>query len=605
MPDTYFKEEEFTGRFSGKTIRRILRQALPHWPFLLGFLVSIAVVSGLDSYFTYLSKRIIDEGINMDNLEVINRIMVIYGSLILIQSASVFGFIFMAGILGERIAYDLRRKLFNHLQELSLSYYNVTPVGWIISRVTSDTTRIADLTTWGLLDITWATMNILTALYFMIIINWRMAVIVLLALPVLIFVSARFKKRILKEFRLVRKINSRITGAYNENITGVRVVKALRREEKNLDQFKELSGAMYDSSYRAKWLSALFLPVVQVISSASLGIIIAYSGIQISAGSLSIGGIYAFLSYITFMMWPIQDLARVYAEMQQSIASAERCFSLLDTSPDIADSISASEASSLKGDLTFEKVSFHYEPEKPVIQNISLHIPQGEMVALVGPTGGGKTTIVNLVARFFEPVEGRILVDGVDYTTFTQHSIQSRIGMVLQTPHLFSGSIRENIRYGKLDASDEEIEAAAAAAGAAEFIDRLPLGYAEDVGEGGSKLSVGQKQLISIARAVLADPDIFIMDEATSSVDTITEALIQKGMNTMMRGRTSFIIAHRLSTVKQADRILVIDDGRIIESGTHESLLKAGGFYYRLYTSQFQKESFHTARSDAFGASPA
>ncbi len=587
MTDHYFEEEEFTTQFSGKTIRRILQQALPHWPFLIGFLVAIAVVSGLDSYFTFLSKQIIDEGINRNNLDVINTIIKLYGGLILVQSAAVFSFIYMAGILGERIAYDLRRKLFNHLQDLSLSYYNVTPIGWIISRVTSDTTRIADLTTWGLLDVTWAVMNIVTAIYFMLLINWQMALVVLLTLPLLIVVSVKFKKRILKEFREVRKLNSRITGAFNENITGVRVVKALCREEKNLLQFQELTSSMYQSSYKAKWLSALFLPVVQLISSIALGVIVTYSGVQANTGSLTVGGIYAFLSYITFMMWPIQDLARVYAEMQQSIASAERSFSLLDSQPNVVNHPEALDAPDLKGDIIFDHVSFHYEPDKPVLHDIYLHIPQGQSIALVGPTGGGKTTIINLLARFFEPVEGRILINQTDYTKLTLQSIQSRIGMVLQTPHLFSGTVMENIRYGKLDATEEEIRSAAKTAGADSFIQDLQKGYEEDVGEGGNLLSVGQKQLISIARAVLADPDIFIMDEATSSVDTITEALIQKGMNVMMKGRTSFIIAHRLSTIKRADRILVIDDGRIIESGTHESLLHERGFYYRLYTSQF------------------
>jgi ATP-binding cassette, subfamily B, bacterial len=599
VSEHYFEEEEFTTRFSGKTLRRILKQALPHWTSLIGFLVSIAIVSALDSYFTFLSKRIIDDGIVQGNFEFIRSIIIQYGLLILVQAAAVFGFIFMAGILGERIAYDLRQTLFNHLQKLSLSYYNVTPVGWIISRVTSDTTRIADLTTWGLLDVTWGIMNILTAIYFMVVINWKMALIVFFSLPVLIYVSAKFKERILTEFREVRKLNSRITGAFNENITGVRVVKALRREERNLDHFQTLSSSMYESSYKAKWLSALFLPVVQLISSITLGAIISYSGAQISAGGLSVGGIYAFLSYITFMMWPIQDLARVYAEMQQSIASAERAFSLLDANPNITDKPGAKDTISLKGDIIFDHVSFRYEDDKPVIQDISLRIKQGEMIALVGPTGGGKTTMVNLLARFFEPVSGTISFNGIDYTNLTLNSIQSRIGIVLQTPHLFSGSVKENIRYGKLDATDEEIYEAATTAGAASFIHDLPKGYDEDVGEGGNLLSVGQKQLISIARAVLSNPDIFIMDEATSSVDTLTEALIQQGMEALLQNRTSFIIAHRLSTIKRADRILVIDHGRVVEAGTHQQLLRKGDFYFRLYTSQYrlEKEQQYTSTS--------
>jgi ATP-binding cassette subfamily B protein len=305
---------------------------------------------------------------------------------------------------------------------------------------------------------------------------------------------------------------------------------------------------------------------------------------------MSIGDIQAFIGYVTFMLWPVQEMARVFAQMQQSIASGERVFSLLDAVPDIQDRPDAAETADIRGDIEFRNVSFFYEEGKRVLRNFNLHVRQGETIALVGPTGGGKSTIVNLICRFYEPTQGKILIDGRDYTELTQHAIQSQVGMVLQTPHLFSGTIRENLRYGRLDATDEEIEAAAKMAGANDFIITLEKGYEEGVGEGGNLLSVGQKQLISLARAILADPDIFIMDEATSSVDTLTEALIQKGMEAMMVGRTSFVIAHRLSTIKRASRILVIEDGRIAEMGTHAELIRAGGHYYRLYTRQFRRE---------------
>jgi ATP-binding cassette subfamily B protein len=327
-----------------------------------------------------------------------------------------------------------------------------------------------------------------------------------------------------------------------------------------------------------------------LISAFAVGAIAWYGGWQAQVAGLTIGSIQAFVSYVTFMMWPIQDMARIFAEMQHSIASAERIFSLIDAQPEIANRADAFDPGSMHGDIVFDHVNFYYQEDVPVLKDFNLHVRRGETIALVGPTGGGKSTIVNLVCRFYEPKEGEIRIAGYDYTKFSLHAIQSRIGVVLQTPHLFSGTVRENIRYGRLDASDEDIVLAAKLAGADEFITKLDKGYDEPVGEAGNNLSTGQKQLISLTRAILAQPEIFIMDEATSSVDTLTEALIQKGMESLMRGRTSFVIAHRLSTIKKADRILVIENGGIAEMGTHHELLRLGGKYYHLYTRQFRDQ---------------
>lgn len=585
-----YDEEEYTGQINSKTVFRILGLLKPHWKMGFLFLITIGFTSVIDSYFTFLSKRMIDEGIIAANRQALIQISITYGGLIVFQALLVFGFIYSAGILGEKIRYELRQKMFNHLQDLSLAYFNQTPVGWIMSRVTSDSERVADLITWGLLDTTWSLMNIITAAYFMLIINWRLALIVLAAVPILVVIAVQFRKRILVEYRTVRKFNSKITGAFNENITGVRVIKALGREDENYKEFKGLSGQMFRAGYRAAWLSALFLPTVQIISAIALGVVIYYGGLQTQVGGITVGAIQAFVSYVTFMMWPIQDLARIYAELQHAIASGERIFSLLDTVPDVQDRNGAVDPGTIVGDIEFDHVDFYYEDGKPVIQDFNLRVRPGEKIALVGPTGGGKTTIINLLCRFFEPKRGTIRIGGRDYTELSLQSIQSRIGVVLQTPHLFSGTIRENIRYGKLDASDEQIEEAAKIAGAHDFIVKFSKGYDEEVGEGGNLLSVGQKQLISLARAVLAKPELFIMDEATSSVDTLTEALIQKGMDNLMQGRTSFIIAHRLSTIRRADRILVIEDGKIVEMGTHAELMRLQGKYYRLYTQQFRSE---------------
>jgi len=347
---------------------------------------------------------------------------------------------------------------------------------------------------------------------------------------------------------------------------------------------------MYRASYRAAWLSALFLPTVQIISALALGIIVWYSGIQAQVGGMTVGGIHAFVSYLTFMLWPVQELARVYAEMQHSIASAERIFKLVDTAPEVHDRPDAIPAQTLMGEIEFDRVDFYYEDRNPVLNDFSLKVKPGETIALVGPTGGGKSTIVNLLCRFYEPREGRIRINGRDYRDYSLESIHSRVGIVLQTPHLFSGTVRENIRYGRLDATNEDIEDAAKIAGAHDFIVTLEKSYDQNVGEGGNLLSVGQKQLISLARAVLSRPELFIMDEATSSVDTLTEALIQRGMEALMKGRTSFVIAHRLSTIRRANRILVIEAGRIKEQGTHAELLRQRGHYYRLYTQQFRHE---------------
>ncbi len=590
MSAVEFREEEFSTEFNGQTVLRILGLTKPHWPWLIGFVVTIGVVSALDAYFTFLGKQIIDEGILAGDRVALFQIIRTYALLTIVQVINVFGFIYLAGVLGERVQYDLRKNTFNHLQNLSLSYFDRTPVGWIMSRVTSDSERIAQLVTWGLLDVTWVLLYIGTAVYFMLVINWQLALIVLMMIPILIIIAAQFKKKILLQFRLVRKINSKITGAYNEQIAGVRVIKALNREVKSLDEFSELTSEMYNASYRAAWLSALFLPTVQFVSALAIGAIAWYGGLQVPLAGITIGGIQAFISYITFMMWPIQDLARVYAEMQHAIASAERVFSLTDSTPEVQDKPDAFDPGSIQGDISFEDVDFFYEKETLVLEKFNLNVRRGETIALVGPTGGGKSTIVNLVSRFYEPNKGRITIGGQDYTDFSLHAIHSRIGMVLQTPHLFSGTVRENLRYGRLDASDEEIQKAAEIAGAHDFISKLDKGYDTEVGEGGILLSVGQKQLISLARALLADPEIFIMDEATSSVDTLTEALIQQGMAALTDERTSFIIAHRLSTIKRADRILVIENGKILEMGTHAELLEDKGHYYKLYTEQFRRQ---------------
>lgn len=594
MSEHSFQEEEFDTSLNGHTLLRIAGLTRPHWKAVVTFMVAVAGVALLEAFLNFLNAKLIDEAIIPKNVDRLWEIGVIYAGLWIAFAFMVFIFIYLAGYLSQSVQYDVRKRLFGHLQNLSLSYYTKTPVGWVMSRATSDTERIAELVSWGLIDTTWAVMNITAALGFMFYINWQLTLVVIPLVPILIKISLWFKSRILVHYRESRRYNSQITGSYNEMITGVRVIKALNREATSLEEFGKLTRGMYRSSYRAAWYSALFLPAIQMTSSIVIGAIIFFGGVQVQNNvglGLTIGGLNAFIGYITFMLWPVQDMARVYASMQHAIASAERTFSLLDTQAEIVDKPDAVEVDSVAEDITFEHVDFYYEKESSVLTDFNLHIKRGETIALVGHTGSGKSTIVNLLCRFYEPKAGRILFGERDYTDLTQNALQSKVGMVLQTPHLFSGTIRENIRYGRLDASDQEVEEAAKLAGAHEFIAELDKGYEEAVGEGGVLLSTGQKQLISLARAVLSKPELFIMDEATSSVDTITEHLIQQGMDYLMDGRTSVIIAHRLSTIKNADRIIVLDHGKVIEMGSHSELIKQHGHYYNLYTKQFRKEA--------------
>lgn len=589
---TYYDENELDDEVSlnSGVIGRLLKLLKPYWLMLILGLASVALVSWLDAFFTVLNKRIIDEGIISGDVQAMARLFRNYGFIVMAQVVGFFVMLLSVSVQGEQLRYDLRQKLFEHLQKLSLSYFTKTPLGWIMSRVTSDTEKMAELLTWGLIDTIWALTNIGFAAFYMLRLNSQLALIVILSLPLMIFVSFKFRVKIYYHFRQSRKENSKMTAALNENITGVRVVKALLREDKNLKDFKVLSTSMFRESYRAGFLSAIYLPTIQTISAISLVLVLWRGGNMVGNSMLSVGTLQAFISYIMMILWPIQDLARVYAEMQNAVASSERVFSLLETKPEIHDRENLLEVDSLIGDVEFENVSFQYEDGEPVIQDLSFRIPQGQRIALVGTTGGGKTTIVNLLCRFYEPTSGSIHIAGHDYLKYPMEDIQSRIGVVLQVPHLFSGSIRDNLRYGRLDATDEQIEQAAKLAGAHDFITKFDKGYDSDVGEGGNQLSVGQKQLISIARAILAEPDIFVMDEATSSVDTLTEALIQKGMQELMTGRTSFIIAHRLSTIKSADQIFVIEDGQIAEKGSHDSLIRQRGLYYNLYTKQFRHD---------------
>ena len=441
----------------------------------------------------------------------------------------------------------------------------------------------------------------------MAILDLRLALLVMIIVPIIAVLTTYFQKKILFWNRKVRAINSRLTGAYNEGIMGAKTSKTLVIEDKNTEEFSELTEEMRSASVRAAGLNALYIPLVMLASSAATAIVLVRGGDMVLEHGMLIGTLSAFTTYAVSIFEPIQQMARVLANIISVQPNIERVMGLLDQKPNIVDNPAVIEKygdsfhpkkenwEEIRGDIEFDDVSFRYpDGEEEVLSHFSLKIPAGTTVAIVGETGAGKSTLVNLACRFFEPTSGRILIDGVDYRERSQLWLHSRLGYVLQNPHLFSGTVMENIRYGRLDATDEEVRAAAKAVSADTVVEHLENGYDSDVGEGGDKLSTGEKQLVSFARAVLADPAIFVLDEATSSIDTQTEQLIQNATLNLLKGRTSFLIAHRLSTIRQADLILVVKDGKIVEQGKHEELLKKGGYYHDLYSKQFQQEEMHS-----------
>lgn len=506
------------------------------------------------------------------------------------------------------VGRDMKRASFDHLQTLAFSYYNQNSVGYIHARVMSDTNRIGSLVSWGLMDGIWNMSYILGAVVVMLTINFKLALWVLTIVPLTALAAAFFQKKLVLLNRRIREINSQITGNFNEGITGARTTKTLVIEEKMEQDFDETTAEMKRTSVHAMHYRALFSSMISFSSSIALAVVLWRGGIITLQGVIEIGTLSVFMSYALGLMEPVQWIVRAVSDLITVQVNVERFTRLMETESDVRDTpeVVARYGDSfeplrknwepLHGDITFEDVSFKYpDGDEYVLEHFDLHVPQGTNVAIVGETGAGKSTLVNLVCRFFEPTSGRILIDGKDARERSQLWLHSNIGYVLQTPHLFSGTVLENLRYGNPDATMEQIEAAVKSVSADAVIARMDKGYDSDVGEGGDLLSTGEKQLLSFARAILADPCIFVLDEATSSIDTVTEKLIQDAIEHLMKGRTSFVIAHRLSTIRQADVILVVHDGKIVEQGTHSELIAKKGAYYNLYTRQFQEEAVEDA----------
>ena len=609
MTDIYYDDENYNDGFDEDSHKHGMNLEL--WRRLLGYatayrfevgmlFTSATLTAAAEIAFPLLTRGVIDEISTRGT----DANLLIYGAwyafFTVLLAFSVLGFIWFGGRLRTHVAHDIRMDGFKNLQRLSFSYYDYRPVGWLMARMTSDCERLSNILAWGMLDLVWGSTMMLGIAVSMLFMDVSLALIVLSVLPFLAWISIKFQQRILHSARLVRKTNSRITGSYNESIMGVQTSKAFVKEAQNLYKFGELTNQMHGASVTNLVQAALYLPIVLTLGSFAIGLALVFGGVELIWGAITAGTLVAFLTYARHFFEPIEQLAHWFAEMQMAQASAERIMSLIQAEPDIQDSpevirrIEKAKNTHMAVDglpdniqkIQFHDVGFRYDVGDDILRHIDLTINQGETLAIVGSTGGGKSTLISLLCRFYEPTSGHIKIDGIDYRKRSLHWLQSNLGIVLQTSHIFSGSIMENIRYGKLDASDNEVVAASIRAGAHSFVEKMPSRYSTSVGEGGSNLSAGQKQLISFARAILSDPKILVMDEATSSVDTETEQQIQKGMGRLLSDRISVVIAHRLSTILNADRILVIEDGGIIEQGGHSELIALGGRYHKLYAQQ-------------------
>ena len=606
------QEQEFDKKVDFKLWKRLIKYGLRSKGLLIRTIISLAVVAAIDLLYPLLTRYAIDSIITGAHTERMLPFVLVYAGAVIVQMIGVMLFILGSGKLEMNIAYDIRQDAFKKLQELPFAYYDKTAVGYIMARMVSDVGRLSELIAWSVVDILWSSAYVLGIVVIMLTVNWKLALLVIVVLPPLAVICVYFQKKILRHYRDVRKQNSKITGALNEGIMGAVTTKTLVREEKNAEEFRRETRDMRKSSIKAAVLSAMFTPIVMCLGAVGTGMALWAGGVGVTGtwafmGGITVGTLALFISYSTGIFDPIQQLAGIFAEMQSAQASAERVITLIDTPLEISDTeeVAAKYGTvfepkrenweEISGAVRFEDVSFAYKDGEKVLEHFDLDVKAGETIALVGETGAGKSTIVNLVCRFYEPTEGRILVDGVDYRERSQLWLQDRLGYVLQQPHLFSTTVKENIRYGCPDASDDEVRAAAKLVHADEFIEKLEKGYDTEVGEGGGRLSTGQKQLISFARVILADPRIFVLDEATSSIDTETEQLIQNAITNVLKNRTSFIVAHRLSTIRSADRILVIRGGKIIESGTHKELLAKKGYYRDLYTTQFKRDALDEA----------
>jgi ATP-binding cassette subfamily B protein len=604
----YFEEEEYTeSKFDLEIWKKIFRYIKPfqkHFWLGIGAAIILALIDVIYPQINAYAIRLAED----QDISALPYLIGFYVIIMITIGSMVYLFIIQAGQVQQKLSYALRKKAFYQLQKLQFSYYDKTPVGWIMARMTSDSRNLSDILSWGMIDMSWGLLMMVGIVIAMFITNWQLAIITVISVPILMLLSYYFRKKILHSYRKIRKENSKITGAFNEGITGAKTTKTLVLEDQNYQDFDRKTSTMKHHSIRAAMFAGLYFPTILFIAAVTTSFVMYYGGNMVLAQTIDVAVMYIFVAYIGSFFDPIMQLANILARFQQAQASAERLMSLIETEPDIwdTDEVIAKYGDAihfkkenwepLYGKIQFDDVTFKYDKGEKVLENFNLTIQEGESVALVGHTGAGKSTIVNLICRFYEPTSGRILIDDKDYKERSLGWLHDNLGYVLQSPHLFSGTILENIRYGNQDATMEEIIEAAKTVEAHAFIMEFEDGYETTVGEGGARLSVGQKQLISFARALIANPRILILDEATSSVDTQTEKLLQKAIQVVMKNRTSIVVAHRLSTITTSDRILVLEHGKIIEMGTHKELIGHQGKYFQLYTNQFKHERIEQSR---------
>lgn len=599
----YIDEQDYDKPFSLKLWFKLSPFVKPYSKQLIivGFLMIISAV--IDASIPLFQKYALDHFITQNTLHGLPTLAGFYLALIIFQIWVILIFSIKTMYVDLSVSKDMKRACFIKLQELSFTYYNTTPVGYTHTRIMIDTLKIAATVAWTSVDLLWQAFYIFFVFIAMMLLNVKLGLIVITVVPILAILTTFFQRRILLYNRQAKKVNSKITNAYNEGITGQKTLKALVLETQTYQSFKSHTKSMYKASVKSSIMSAIYIPLILFISSLVMALVLSEGSQLVSDGLILVGTLSAFVTYAISIFEPIQQIAKIFAEIIATGANIERVFDLLEQESDISDTPEIIEKygtvfapkkenwENIKGDIEFRNVWFKYpDGHEYVLEDFSLKIKAGTTVAIVGETGAGKSTLVNLVCRFFEPTQGEILIDGMNYKERSSLWLHSKIGYVLQNPHLFTGTIKENILYGNLDATQEEIEEAAKSVSADTVINKLEHGYDSEVFESGDSLSTGEKQLISFARAILTDPRIFVLDEATSSIDTQTEVLIQKAISHLLQDRTSFIIAHRLSTIKAADIILVVKDGKIIEQGTHGELIAQKGNYYHLYKNQFDEE---------------
>jgi len=585
-----WNDDELGKLYDAKVVGRLGKYIKPYrWRMTLSIVGVIGFA--LTSYAQPLLIGLAIDAVQKGNS---GRLDFLFGLMVVFAFAS-WGFQYMqldsSGIIGHNVLRRLRIEMFDHLQTLSLGFYDRHEVGRVMSRITSDVTSLQELMTSGILTVLGNVAGLFVVVFALLKLDFTLALITFAAVPILIAIMAYWSRRARNAFIQVRQAIAVVNSTINENVSGVRVIQSLSREDENNRRFGQINRANLSANVEAGRLSAIVLPVVELVVAFATALALIVGGYRVHSGSLLFGTLVAFVLYIQRFFDPIRDMVLQYTQIQRAMAGGERIFEVIDTQAEIVDAPDAVELGQIEGRVDFDHVTFEYVPGVPVLKDIDLHVQPGETIAFVGQTGAGKSTMTSLISRLYEVTEGAILIDGHDLRTIKRKSLTRQMGVVLQEPFLFSGTVKDNIIYGRLDATQAEIEAAAEAVGAHEFIVRLENGYDTVLQERGSNLSVGQRQLLSFARAVLADPRILVLDEATANVDTQTEVIIQRALSTLLKHRTSFVIAHRLSTIRDADRVVVLDRGQIAEIGNHDQLLELGGIYARLYNMAYRESN--------------